>query len=586
MRKTKSTYKRLLSVLLCLVMIMALAPMSVFAEGATANYYVWYHMVDENGYETSWPEVKTGEVGAMAYAPTSVSGWDGYDHYFDAERSVESGVIAEDGSLALHVYFRRAAAPATVSYTEYFYVDGKLDDTHTHTAVVGSYVSACVKDYKGYAKDETRGSVDSAQVTAAGATLELYYKSGVVSQPEVAYYTITFQYEGLVNASAVLPFGGSYTVESGEALALPVAPSVDGHTFDGWYVNGQKVVGSFVPVANTTVIGKYTCNAKTIPYTVNYYLENLNGGYTKSQSLSFNGVVGTTVTAAQGNEIKSFTGFTYQAGKSTATANIGHTSSTEMNLYYSRNSYTVTYVVDGKQSGSSMSYKYGEMVNVNATPTKKNYTFVGWNFTPALGSGNTMPASDVVISGEFTQANTTYTVITYRQNTKGAYDVYSTVVVPGNAGDKTTVKAEAVDGYKARTVVNKTIAEDGSTVIKVYYDIVYSGNMRPLEDVTAPEPTEKPVDDPYADLPPILNDNGEVIGYETEDGDVFVTEDGTAVSVEDPEVADIAEEDTPLAAGIDEGRSNISIILYIIIGTCLVLAAAIVYFKNKKLYNV
>lgn len=574
MKHTRGTVKRLLSAFLCLVMLLALAPVAVFAEGEeptddTAAYTVRCHL----GNDAVDVRTFTGKVGETVVFADNIDG-------YTLNASV-SGTVLADGSLVLDAYYTPIASAET-RYKEIIYVDGVVESEQTFSATVGTRVYASIKEKNGYNLDESK-SITSAVVEANEATVLRLYFVAAAPQPseEISYCKITFKYEGLLNlGSVVLPYGGETEAQKGVAFELPAAETFDGHKFVGWYANGVKLTAgtdgsySFTPSGDTAVVGKYEATAQTHPYTVNYYLETLGGSYIKDHSASFDGVVGTNVTAAQGREIKDIPGFNYNSARSEATASVGHTSSTEMNLYYTRASFTVTYMVDGEQSGTTETYKFGERISLKATPTKKNFTFVGWNCAPALGSGNTMPASNVVASGEFTKANSTYKVITYRQNIKGQYEIYSTQTFPGDAGDKTTVKAPAVDGFKAKTVVNKTIAADGSTVVKVYYDIVPDKPLRPLDDPKAPAASPRPSDEPYSNLITVVGPDGELTQ------EVLETEEEPAESAAPDDVEAIGEEETPLASG--ESGLGFSIIPFIILGILIVAATIYIYIRHKK----
>jgi hypothetical protein len=62
---------------------------------------------------------------------------------------------------------------------------------------------------------------------------------------------------------------------------------------------------------------------------------------------------------------------------------------------FSINSYTLTYMVDGVEY-KTVSVKYGSTITAEAAPTKEGYTFSGWSEIP-----ETMPAHDVVVTGTF-----------------------------------------------------------------------------------------------------------------------------------------------------------------------------------------
>ena len=63
---------------------------------------------------------------------------------------------------------------------------------------------------------------------------------------------------------------------------------------------------------------------------------------------------------------------------------------------YSVNSYLLSYTVDG-ETVQTDSVAYGTAITLLDEPTKEGHTFSGWSEAP-----ETMPASDVIISGTFT----------------------------------------------------------------------------------------------------------------------------------------------------------------------------------------
>ena len=63
---------------------------------------------------------------------------------------------------------------------------------------------------------------------------------------------------------------------------------------------------------------------------------------------------------------------------------------------YHKITYALTYVVDGEVYATD-SIEYGAAITPIAEPVKEGYTFSGWSEVP-----ETMPASDVTISGTYT----------------------------------------------------------------------------------------------------------------------------------------------------------------------------------------
>lgn len=152
-------------------------------------------------------------------------------------------------------------------------------------------------------------------------------------------YSVTYQYEGKIPvdasslpAIAIYPFGAEVKIAS-DATAV-------GYHFTGW--DKENFI---MPAENVTITGSFVPNEDTA-YSVEYYLENLDDdGFTLDHSDDLEGTTDEMVKA----EIKSFMGFTY-APDTEGNMEEGRISGVEklvLRLYYTRNRYTVRYVLDG-----------------------------------------------------------------------------------------------------------------------------------------------------------------------------------------------------------------------------------------------
>ena len=63
---------------------------------------------------------------------------------------------------------------------------------------------------------------------------------------------------------------------------------------------------------------------------------------------------------------------------------------------FTKGEYTLTYMVDGEVY-KTVSYDYGATITPEAEPSKEGHTFSGWSDIPA-----TMPAKDITVNGSFT----------------------------------------------------------------------------------------------------------------------------------------------------------------------------------------
>ena len=94
------------------------------------------------------------------------------------------------------------------------------------------------------------------------------------------------------------------------------------------------------------------------------------------------------------------------------------------------NSYTLTYMVDGKEYKTT-SVKYGSTITAEAAPTKEGYTFSGWSEIPA-----TMPAHDVTVTGTFTINSYTLTYMVDGQVFKTVSVKYGSTITAETAPTK------------------------------------------------------------------------------------------------------------------------------------------------------
>ena len=146
-------------------------------------------------------------------------------------------------------------------------------------------------------------------------------------------------------------------------------------------------------------------------------------------------------------------------------------------VYYTRNSYKVTYKYEGKvPTGASTlpaeaTYKYEENVTVAEKATAPGYKFSGWdkqNFT--------MPAENVVIKGSFTaNKDTKYTVEHYIEKLDGTgFELKETTPKAGTTDTEVTATPNSYEGFEFDATVEGTkqsgiVTGDGKLVLKLYY---------------------------------------------------------------------------------------------------------------------
>ncbi|MGC4020354.1 MAG: InlB B-repeat-containing protein [Muricomes sp.] len=523
-----------------------------FTANEDTGYKVEHYLQNlaGNGYDLAKTDKLEGITDTVATAIASDE-FEGFTFNNQEEQNILSGVITGDGSLTLKLYYTRNSYDVTYSYTgtvpdgastlpqsasykngadvavaaqatapgytfsgwsqsdftmpaqnveisgsftankttpykvEYYLQNlagngYDLDETKELTGETDTVVTAAEKSYTGFTFDSTvEGTVLSDKIAGDGSlVLKLYYTRNS--------YQVSYSYLGTVpDGASGLPSPASHKFGEPVTVAGPAAAS--GYTFSGW--NRENFT---MPAQNVEISGSFTANGDT-RYTVEHYLQNLTGdGYALDTTEQFTGETGTAVTAVP----KVYEGFTYDkmAEGTLAEGNIAGDGSLTLKLYYTRNSYNVTYNYTGTIPGGASalpetaSYRYGEDVAVAAPAAAPGYTFSGWS-----SSDFTMPAENVVITGSFAANEaTSYKVEHYLQNPAGnGYDLARTDELNGVTDSVVTATAGTFEGFSydgtiAGTLRSGTITADGNLVLKLYYirnsynitiHYVYSGTL-------------------------------------------------------------------------------------------------------------
>lgn len=238
--------------------------------------------------------------------------------------------------------------------------------------------------------------------------------------------------------------------------------------------------------------GKVTINLQYVPYTaeytVHYMLKNLtDDDYTEIQSVTNHGVLGSTVRP----QVLSYD---YAIFEKTEATKLTQSQGQNLYVYYTRNSYTLSYNTNGGSYIPYLTGLYESKVSLtDNVPTKTGYTFVGWHEKEDLSdtaktSGTITLDSDKTLYAEWKANTVNYTINYYKEvynnaTRKTSYVYDSAVSASGKVG--TTVQADQAPalttvptGYERESAYgmnansNVTIAADGTSVLKVYYSLV------------------------------------------------------------------------------------------------------------------
>ena len=163
-------------------------------------------------------------------------------------------------------------------------------------------------------------------------------------------------------------------IEENSFATEPAAPSRTGHTFVRWNYDFTQAV-----TQDTEIQAVWAAKTDT-KYKTEYYLQNLeNDAYTLRETSNLQGTTDTKATA----EIKNFAHFTHKAS-ATDSGNIAPDGSLVLKVYYTRDSYTVTfngnggvYSYYGNETQITRTVKYGGKITAPEF-TRTGYTQNGW----------------------------------------------------------------------------------------------------------------------------------------------------------------------------------------------------------------
>lgn len=347
---------------------------------------------------------------------TSCTSWTAADRYVT---NSGSATLGKDGSDPFATVASPEAPVETyqVKYKVYgeepesaTYEDGKHYITGQSANVLMKPVSPVDKGCYTYTFDGWKNGNESVGNTVPidKANVEL---TGTWTKAATEY-TITYDLEGGALAEGKTN-PETYTVDTDTFMLNN--PTKQGYTFAGWTGTDLTTATTEVTVAegstgNRTYTATWTPNGSP-GYTVQHYQQNLDGTYPEnaSESETLTGPTGQEVTATA----KGYTGFTFDSSVAGTLqkGTIAADGSLVLKLYYTRNSYTVTYEYTNTTPSDATpalptagTYKYGATVDVAAAPTSATHNFSGWSTSDAtIDSGKfTMPNKPVKLSGSWT----------------------------------------------------------------------------------------------------------------------------------------------------------------------------------------
>ena len=351
--------KRLFALFLCLCMVMTLLPVGAFAEGTEAQFGLaagGASVTSVNPVETPDTHITFKFYNGETPLDTQVVNDDG-QLTAPATPAIESGrkflgwyaVDASgqleekefDFSTAYTTYSGRSEVKVMAKFEDVFYVYFMtVDGQQVHS-------TAIAKEANGFkVTPPTDYEPKGQKVTGWKVNGEVFTADTVVSADTYVYpvtadcYWVTFNTTG-----GSMVASRSVTKDDTLDLSTVTRPTRTGYTFKGWSTTeGGALISSVTPTADTTLYAVW--EGDNVKYMVVYWGENADEtNYSALATATLTGKVGSTVTlnAATGalpNSVSDGQHFKFSRSDS---ATIRADGSSVLNVYFSRNSYTLTF---------------------------------------------------------------------------------------------------------------------------------------------------------------------------------------------------------------------------------------------------
>jgi len=309
-------------------------------------------------------------------------------------------------------------------------------------AAITDYEAANKQVFIGWDKGYTSIVADTevtAQFAAATAPLTIHYKDTDGNQLRASY-------------EAVFAIGAPYSVDS---------PEIRGYVVE----SGKETVSGTMAAGGVTVTVTYSVTDAS--YTVQHWVEQIDGSFImKDEETISNAQTGTTVTAVA----KSYEGCTAPDPMPSAMV---AAEGTVIAVYYTRNTYTVSFDANGGSYVSSIfDVKHGATVTEPAAPTFAGYTFAGWLNGETAFDFNTPVTGNLTLTAKWEPKLVNYTVVYWQENADDdGYSYVETATKQGYAGSEATFDEKDYAHFVVSENSDyKLISGDGSTILNVYYD--------------------------------------------------------------------------------------------------------------------
>ena len=330
--------------------------------------------------------------------------------YAPDQANVEVKVTNIDGDVAYKVTYK----PSEVNYTVRHYVQNTMDDGYTlaDTATGKAFTNALVSSLGDLSKkyDGCYSLLydNTVRIAADGSTvIDIKY--------DRYYYLLNFDLKGGYGVEPIYArFGAPISVGT---------PAKAGYIFAGW----DKELPKNVPAHNDKFTAKW--REDKAGFTVVFWYENADPETDGTYKYS---VAGTYKPAdvASGTQVssgdymsESFTGrddahFTYNADK-TETVTVAGDGSTVLNVYFTRNSYTLTF------KGGKVDFTCSKEEHSHTYTDRKYYAFQGYRYKGGCYPSDRYSTTTICGKEAHTHSNSCYTTSDLTITAKYQADIHS-----------------------------------------------------------------------------------------------------------------------------------------------------------------
>jgi len=330
-------------------------------------------------YETTTQIGTTGAIGVAVYKT-----YQGFMSNTTYPSSLSSGIILGNGSLVLRVYYDR------ISYLISFNTNGGSAISSISGKYGTSFAAPANPTKTGYTFNGWSPILPST-IPAANLT--------VAAQWTANQYNIVYNGNGATSGTMPnqsMTFGTSANLSSNSFIK-------NGYTFNGWSTTASGGTEysdgvSFVMLTTGLTLYAVWVPAAGTQFKVEHYLQSISGAsYSLGLTTTQTGTTGDIGWAAW----QAIPGFTSSPGNSNnlVAGIIAGDGSLVLRLYYTRNSYTVSF--SGATGISPITAKFGESVTGPTAPTQTGYTFSGWAKDAGLTQIVTWPYSMEAFNSTF-----------------------------------------------------------------------------------------------------------------------------------------------------------------------------------------